>query len=97
MSAHHEMLLVGSTESGAEEWLCPHCGRRMLLRWRPTYEKLVITPGDEWVLHAGGKGAARMGQVRVESVGIVEDGEAMLRWLTENGVRWDDDRRPTDR
>jgi len=63
--ARHEMILVGSTESGAEEWACPSCSRRMLLRWPPNYEKLVLEHGDENVIHVGGKGGLRVGKAVV--------------------------------
>jgi hypothetical protein len=52
----HEMVLETTHSSGAEEWYCPTCGRRFLLRWPPTYEKIIIEPGDEFVAHSGSKG-----------------------------------------
>ena len=95
VSAQHEMQLVGSTEAGAEEWSCPQCGRRMLLRWRPRFQKLVVEPGDEWVSHSGSKGLARMGAVNVQPA---EESEEVRRWLADNGIQWGDgDRAPTDR
>jgi len=59
------MILTGNGESGAEEWVCPTCGRRMLLRWPPNYEKLILEHGDEAAIHVGGKGGLRIGQVAV--------------------------------
>jgi hypothetical protein len=53
---HHEMVLATTHASGAEEWFCPTCGRRFLLRWPPTYEKLIIESGDEHAAHSGSKG-----------------------------------------
>ena len=52
---HHQMVLETTHSSGAEEWYCPTCGRRFLLRWPPTYEKVVIEPGDEFAAHSGSK------------------------------------------
>ncbi|WUI03219.1 hypothetical protein OHR68_15875 [Spirillospora sp. NBC_00431] len=49
----HEMRMVRIEESGLEEWACPTCGRRMLLRWPPHYEKRVVEPGDERACHVG--------------------------------------------
>lgn len=49
----HEMRMVRTEESGLEEWACPTCGRRMLLRWPPHYEKRVIEPGDARACHVG--------------------------------------------
>ena len=53
---HHEMVLETTHASGAEEWYCPTCGRRFLLRWPPAYEKVIIEPGDEFAAHSGSKG-----------------------------------------
>ena len=47
----HEMRMVRIEDSGFEEWACPTCGRRMLLRWPPYYEKHVMEPGDEEACH----------------------------------------------
>jgi hypothetical protein len=53
---HHAMVLSATHSSGAEEWFCPTCGRRFLLRWPPSYQKLVLEAGDEYALHSGSKG-----------------------------------------
>jgi hypothetical protein len=58
-SQPHEMQLVRTHSSGAEEWYCPTCGRRFLMHWPPTYKKIVLEVGDEYAAHVGGKGAAR--------------------------------------
>jgi len=50
----HRMALAKTRESGAEEWLCPVCGRRLLVSWEP-WNKTVLTPGDEKALHAGAR------------------------------------------
>jgi hypothetical protein len=88
------MILTGSGESGAEEWVCPTCGRRMLLRWPPNYEKLILEYGDEAAIHVGGKGGLRVGQVAatpasVDEVPVVEVPEAERQWLQDNGIDWD--------
>ncbi|HWQ13538.1 MAG TPA: hypothetical protein VNL77_12095 [Roseiflexaceae bacterium] len=57
----HEMQLVQTHPSGAEEWYCPTCGRRFLMHWPPSYKKIVLEPGDEYAAHVGGKGGIRMG------------------------------------
>ncbi|HEV8649004.1 MAG TPA: hypothetical protein VG276_06255 [Actinomycetes bacterium] len=56
----HEMILEERQASGAEVWWCPTCGRRMVLRWLPTYEKLVLSRGHEHALHVGGTGGLSM-------------------------------------
>ncbi|MEU5991642.1 hypothetical protein ABZ806_21940 [Spirillospora sp. NPDC047418] len=42
---------VRTAESGLEEWACPSCGRRILLRWPPHYVKHVLDHGDEKACH----------------------------------------------
>ena len=61
----HEMVLEDRQASGAEEWWCPDCGRRLLLRWSPSYAKVVLARGDEHAVHAGGDGSARIGRLTV--------------------------------
>src|SRR5215467_7056638 len=56
MAERHEMILNGCEESGAEEWVCPDCGRRMLMRWLPEYEVLMLEHGDDRAIHVGSKG-----------------------------------------
>jgi hypothetical protein len=53
---HHDMVLVSTHEDGAEEWHCPTCGRRFLMRWPPSYERTILVPGDEHAIHSGSKG-----------------------------------------
>lgn len=62
----HEMELMATHASGAEEWYCPTCGRRFLMQWPPAYKKIVLEPGDELALHSGGKGGLRLGAVDVD-------------------------------
>jgi hypothetical protein len=61
----HAMELERTYPSGAEEWHCPACGRRMIMQWPPQYKKIVLDPGDENATHAGGKGGLQMGAARV--------------------------------
>lgn len=82
----HEMVLSGLVASGAEEWACPRCGRRLLLRWPPRYEKVVLEPGDLAAIHVGGKGGVRAGGITAAPVPAGAD----RQWLHENGIDWDD-------
>ena len=50
----HAMQLNAKHSSGAEEWCCPDCGRRVLIKLRPRFEKSVICAGDERASHSGG-------------------------------------------
>ncbi len=83
------MILNGRAESGAEEWICPTCGRRMLLRWPPDYEKLVLDHGDDTAIHVGGKGGLRVDQVAVAPVPAADVPHAERQWLREIGIDWD--------
>ena len=87
--ARHEMILNGRAESGAEEWLCPICGRRMLLRWPPDYEKLVLEHGNESAIHVGGKGGARVGDFVVAPTPEGDVPGTERQWLSDNGIDWD--------
>ncbi|GAA4397406.1 hypothetical protein GCM10023088_80600 [Actinomadura verrucosospora] len=49
----HELRRVRTGETGLEEWACPTCGRRLLLRWPPRYHKTIVEPGDERACHIG--------------------------------------------
>ncbi|MER7708022.1 hypothetical protein ABTX81_34665 [Kitasatospora sp. NPDC097605] len=53
MRVIHEMKFVGRLASGADEWSCPTCGRRVTLRRLPDPELTVLDPGDETVVHVG--------------------------------------------
>lgn len=74
MQQQHEMRLERTLESGEEEWYCPTCGRRFLLRWPPAYAKEILEPGDEFAIHTGGKGGVHLGSAQLgESEAPVDD------------------------
>jgi hypothetical protein len=83
------MILNGQAESGAEEWVCPTCGRRMLLRWPPEYEKLVLDHGDDSAIHVGGKGGVRVGGLVIAPTPEGDMQSAEREWLRDNGIDWD--------
>ena len=83
------MVLTGRAESGAEEWACPTCGRRMLLRWPPDYEKLVLEHGDDTAVHVGGKGGLRVGQAVVAPAVAADVPDDERQWLQDIGIDWD--------
>ena len=44
----HEMILEEIYPSGAEEWYCPVCDRRLLImNWHPDGKQSIIKLGDE--------------------------------------------------
>ena len=79
LQEHHEMVLAVTHPSGAEEWFCPSCGRRFLLKWPPAYQKIVLEPGDEYAAHSGSKGEMfRLGSVDLVDTGDHSDAEDLL-------------------
>src|SRR5215470_17924043 len=86
----HEMVLIRSADSGAEEWSCTRCSRRMLLSWLPEYEKLVLDRGDETVTHVGGKGGVRVGGVEVAPAASTKMKDHERQWLRDIGIDWND-------
>ena len=72
LQEHHEMVLSVTHPSGAEEWFCPVCGRRFLLKWPPAYQKIVLEPGDEYAAHSGSKGEMlRLGSLELINTGVI--------------------------
>jgi hypothetical protein len=59
------MFLETTHPSGAEEWACPTCGRRMLLNWQPQFEKIILQTGDQYARHRGSAGGLEVGPVVV--------------------------------
>ena len=60
----HEMVLQTTHPSGAEEWYCPSCQRRMTITWQP-WKKIVLDPGDINAAHSGGKGGLRLNPLQI--------------------------------
>ncbi len=65
MPVRHEMILTGEVDSGAEEWFCLSCNRRMLMRWTPEFDTLLLEHGDDTAIHFGGKGGLQLNDVVV--------------------------------
>jgi len=49
----HEMQLVTTHSSGAEEWHCPECGRRFVAQWEPSFRRVILERGNDWAPHRG--------------------------------------------
>lgn len=61
MNEQHEMILEKTYSSGAEEWNCPICGRRMLIRWEPKFKRTVLEAGSLNAGHSGFRGHLQTG------------------------------------
>lgn len=53
LKQYHEMQLLTTHSSGAEEWHCPECGRRFVAQWEPKFRRVILEPGDEMAIHRG--------------------------------------------
>ena len=60
----HEMILEETHSSGAEEWYCPICGRRMTITWHP-WKKIILEPGDIYAAHSASKGGLQIGSLQI--------------------------------
>jgi hypothetical protein len=49
----HEMRLETLYPSGAEEWLCPQCGRRFVAQWEPQFRRVILEQGQNNIIHQG--------------------------------------------
>lgn len=87
----HTMELVETFETGAEEWYCPACDRRFVVQWPPTYKKIVLSAGDEYVQHSGGKGGIQMqpADIQPQDTPLSEEWLSALDDLDFDG--WSDD------
>lgn len=69
----HDMTLIRKHE-GTEEWICPICGRHMLVNWYPKFKRTILQAGDSSVGHNGFKAEAQdMVDGSVEETSKAED------------------------
>jgi hypothetical protein len=77
----HEMVCEKTHSSGAEEWYCPTCGRRMLLNC-PGPGLVILDLGNVHVWHKGRKNGLPIEPVQATQVEEDEISEESLRpWL----------------
>jgi|OpeIllAssembly_1097287.scaffolds.fasta_scaffold875047_1 DNA-directed RNA polymerase subunit RPC12/RpoP len=62
----HTMSMIREHE-GTEEWLCPTCGRHMIVNWRPKFKRTVLQAGDSGVSHSGFKNDPQGGHMMSSS------------------------------
>jgi hypothetical protein len=72
MNGHinHQMKISNVHESGAQEWLCLECERRVLITWTPNFKRIVLEPGDEGAVHTGSYGGIEVEKAAVQKEGF---------------------------
>jgi hypothetical protein len=83
---HHRMHVQRIYPSGAEEWYCPVCGRRLVLQWPPAYARLVLIPGDEHAFHSGSKGGRGVQADENRPEAEADELRPWLRWMRDAGL-----------
>jgi hypothetical protein len=48
----HTMVCERVLDNGIDVFVCPACGRKMLIQWTPVLRQVVLEPGDEAVVHS---------------------------------------------
>jgi hypothetical protein len=61
----HDMILIQTYPTGAEDWLCPICGYRFIMRWEP-FRRITLIEGDQSEPHQGVQGGLALRGVMVE-------------------------------
>jgi hypothetical protein len=49
----HVMELVAEYADGSQEWHCPTCGRRFIMKWPPDYNRAILDEGNPNAVHSG--------------------------------------------
>ena len=55
--ADHQMILEKIYTTGAQEWFCEGCLRRLLIQLEPIFSFMVLTIGDDNLPHTRSTGA----------------------------------------
>jgi hypothetical protein len=84
----HEMHLAGARLSGAEEWQCARCGRRLLIQWPPEYAQAVLAAGQAEALHFFTRGGLhvqpdQLTEMRAEALADAWRMYAWEHWLAD--------------
>ena len=102
----HTMIMLNEHE-GTEEWVCPSCGRHLLVTWFPDFKRTVLEAGDLSASHSGFKDNSLMEDripVPVDKTHRQEEPKRLLedprlvpwiRWMDEVGFEnlWNRDTR----
>ena len=88
----HEMELETVYATGAEEWSCRTCGRRLVMQWPPAFKRIILVPGDERAPHNGSKGGLHLSASSAPAPDLPEE-DPWARWLNSADTTkwWPDD------
>jgi hypothetical protein len=87
MDSTHGMRFERLHTSGAQEWFCPICGRRLLMQWPPAFEKKVLVAGDQNASHTGGNvGDAPRQSMESDEAIALDALRPWLKWVREAGL-----------
>lgn len=84
----HDMILEGPMENSVGEWVCYVCGRRLLVRREPNFEKVVLQNGDELATHVSMIGNKRV--INVPATDQANQDVYDATWLGQHGISWSD-------
>ena len=91
MSEQHEMILEKTYSSGAGEWYCPICGRRMIIHWEPELKRTLLEAGDDATMHSASQGSLQLGSIHVDAADVpapqdepqaFDEDPRLIPWLT---------------
>lgn len=88
MSTPHEMTRTRTLAHGVEEWSCTECSRRLLFRWPPAFEKVVLDRGDQWAAHVAGSGGVQIAAAEVAPPERTDLRAYDRKWLAAQGIEW---------
>ena len=73
----HTMDLIREHE-GTEEWLCPDCGRHMLVNWSPKFKRTILEAGDQTAGHSAFKSNIQIeGLMGAQTENVLPSAEAI--------------------
>jgi hypothetical protein len=88
LSTPHEMTRTRTLAHGVEEWSCTECSRRLLFRWPPAFEKVVLDRGDQWAAHVAGSGGVQIAAAEVAPPERTDLRAYDRKWLAAQGIEW---------
>jgi hypothetical protein len=79
----HTMNLIREHE-GIEEWMCPECGRHMLVTWNPKFKRTILQAGDLSIGHSGFKNNLQLEDMADTSTGKNSSQDSAIKPIDES-------------